>query len=184
MERDYLDRAISAVKEGGCEMIMVIPPKDENVLIFPAKCGGETLIPESEFIEAAENIEKSEVSKMEVYFEIWQLKEDPSTDEIRFESLDRIRKAGFEAKKENYLKVYSGDTTKDLEGLFEQFNMEIPADYKAHFLSVSDVVFYDGEYFYVDSFGFKKIWEEDQKMDIRELPFFGDFEEQFLNKED
>ena len=34
------------------------------------------------------------------------------------------------------------------------------------------MVFYDGDYFYVDSFGFRKIWEE-LPVDISDIPFAG-----------
>lgn len=44
-----------------------------------------------------------------------------------------------------------------LEELFYVFNCDHPEDFMGHSLSVSDVVVIDGEKYYCDSFGWKKI---------------------------
>lgn len=71
-------------------------------------------------------------------------------------------------KREDYVLVYSGQTFGygNLDHIYERLNINRPADYHAHSLSVSDVIGLDvgnkqWEWWYVDSFGFKKIWNED-----------------------
>ena len=63
----------------------------------------------------------------------------------------------------NYKKVYEfeedyeGDMNSLLEGLFIRFQGIKPSGYSGHSLSVSDIVVVDGNKYYVDSFGFKKL---------------------------
>ncbi len=63
---------------------------------------------------------------------------------------------------EDYIIVYEGETDetdahKALEGLFMNFNINRPADFKGHSLSVSDVVELDGKNYYCDSCGWKEL---------------------------
>jgi len=44
-----------------------------------------------------------------------------------------------------------------LNKVFEDFNMNHPADFKGHSLSVSDIVVVDDEVYFCDSFGWKKL---------------------------
>ena len=66
-------------------------------------------------------------------------------------------------KKSWYNEVYAGeiepkaDSMATLEELFFIFNMKHPSDFKGHSLSVGDVVYLDGEYYYCDSIGWKKL---------------------------
>ena len=106
---------------------------------------------------------------------IFQLKDDPELDKFRFtgtESLKRmgITKDNFDAVlPENYKLVYMGELaelqgqtqSETLEAIYTKFNIDHPADYKAHSLSVSDIVVLheDGENsaHFVDSFGFTEL---------------------------
>ena len=106
---------------------------------------------------------------------IYQLKDDPELDKFRFtgtESLKRmgITKDNFDAVlPENYKLVYMGELaelqgqtqSETLEAIYTKFNIDHPADYKAHSLSVSDIVVLheDGENsaHFVDSFGFTEL---------------------------
>lgn len=106
---------------------------------------------------------------------IYQLKDDPELDKFRFtgtESLKRmgITKDNFDAiLPENYKLVYMGELaelqgqtqSETLEAIYTKFNIDHPADYKAHSLSVSDIVVLheDGENsaHFVDSFGFTEL---------------------------
>lgn len=66
-------------------------------------------------------------------------------------------------KKSWYNKVYDGEICSKgnimatLEDLFVIFNMSFPSDFRGHSLSVSDVVYLDGKYYYCDSFGYKEL---------------------------
>ena len=106
---------------------------------------------------------------------IYQLKDNPELDKFRFagtESLKRmgITKDNFDAVlPQNYKLVYMGELaelqgqtkSETLEAIYTKFNIDHPADYKAHSLSVSDIVVLheDGENsaHFVDSFGFTEL---------------------------
>lgn len=106
---------------------------------------------------------------------IYQLKDNPELNKFRFagtESLKRmgITKDNFDAVlPENYKLVYMGELAElqgqtqaeTLEAIYTKFNIDYPAEYKAHSLSVSDIVVLheDGENsaHFVDSFGFTEL---------------------------
>lgn len=106
---------------------------------------------------------------------IYQLKDNPELNKFRFagtESLKRmgITKDNFDAVlPENYKLVYMGELAElqgqtqaeTLEAIYTKFNIDHPAEYKAHSLSVSDIVVLheDGENsaHFVDSFGFTEL---------------------------
>jgi len=79
-------------------------------------------------------------------YAIYQLKDDPSTRDYRFESLERLQEKGLTVSRELYTMVYtaaqeqSGNANEDLEQLYGQFNQNPPADFKGHSLSVGDVI--------------------------------------------
>lgn len=102
-------------------------------------------------------------------FEIYQIKGGDETRDYRFESYEGLQKHGLKPDFKNYDKVYTGDVSilpvnsgtmgAKLEAVFEKFNIDHPADFKGHSLSVSDVVVMDDKAYYVDSFGFKPLEE-------------------------
>lgn len=53
------------------------------------------------------------------------------------------------------------------EEIFRVFNIEKPADFKGHSLSVSDVVVLDGAAYYVDAYGFKRIENFEEEKSCR-----------------
>lgn len=67
------------------------------------------------------------------------------------------------AQRDLYEVVYTGtveeigDPLAVLESLFTKFNIDHPADFKGHSLSVSDIVELDGKFYYCDSFGFVEL---------------------------
>ena len=75
-------------------------------------------------------------------FSIYQLKGGNETLDYRFEPLDTIRNNGLSVKPENYEQVYTAPlTAKDnLESIYTRFNVDRPADFTGHSLSVSDIV--------------------------------------------
>ena len=98
-------------------------------------------------------------------FSIYQLRNEDSTRDYRFEPYDRLQAAGRTVDKANYTAVYaaplSAGTT--LEDIYRTFNVEHPADFKGHSLSVSDVVVLhqNGQdtAHYCDSVGFQQVPE-------------------------
>ena len=96
-------------------------------------------------------------------FMIYQLKDDDSTRNLRFESLEQIKKDKQLPVIENYELIYSArmkaDTT--LESIFTEFNTNRPYDFYGHSLSVSDIVVLSDKgknnAYYCDKAGWKKV---------------------------
>ena len=96
---------------------------------------------------------------------IYQLARKEETMDLRFEPFDRLQATGHTVDRANYELVYTAPLTKDmtLGGIWEKFNIDRPADFKGHSLSVSDIVVLhqNGENtaHYVDSIGFQQVPE-------------------------
>ena len=96
---------------------------------------------------------------------IYQLARREETMDLRFEPFDRLQATGHTVDRANYELVYTAQLTKDmtLGGIWEKFNIDHPADFKGHSLSVSDIVVLhqNGENtaHYVDSIGFQQVPE-------------------------
>lgn len=130
---------------------------------------------------------------------IYQLKDDPALHHLYFEGTESLRKLGIikdslsVIKPENYELIYVGKMSKlsaeygrlptredKLETIYEKFNINHPADYRGHSLSVSDVVVLhingENSAHYVDSFGFTALPDfvrglENEKEQEPELAF-------------
>ena len=98
-------------------------------------------------------------------FSIYQLRNEDSTRDYRFEPYDRLQAAGLTVDKANYTEVYAAPLTvgTTLEDIYRTFNVDYPADFKGHSLSVSDVVVLhqNGQdtAHYCDSVGFQQVPE-------------------------
>ena len=98
-------------------------------------------------------------------FSIYQLKGGSETLDYRFEPLDSIHRNGLSVQPENYELVYEAPlTAKDnLESIYTRFNVDRPADFTGHSLSVSDIVVLhqDGKdtAHYCDRAGFSEVPE-------------------------
>ena len=98
-------------------------------------------------------------------FSIYQLRNEDSTRDYRFEPYDRLQAAGRTVDKANYAEVYSAPLTAGttLEDIYRTFNVDHPADFKGHSLSISDVVVLhqNGQdtAHYCDSVGFQQVPE-------------------------
>ena len=98
-------------------------------------------------------------------FSIYQLRNEDSTRDYRFEPYDRLLAAGLTVDKANYTEVYAAPLTAGttLEDIYRTFNVDHPADFKGHSLSVSDVVVLhqNGQdtAHYCDSVGFQQVPE-------------------------
>lgn len=98
-------------------------------------------------------------------YDIYQLKRNEKTDNLRFERMERLKKLGEKVDKDNYDLVYHAplDKKDTLDSIYEKFNLYHPSDFRGHSLSVSDVVVFhkDGKdtAYYVDSYGFEEVPE-------------------------
>ncbi len=93
-------------------------------------------------------------------YSIYQLK--PQNYGRLFMSYHRTKEKGFTVKANDYELAYIADNAdgRDLDEIYEEFNLDRPDDFCGHSLSVSDVIAYkheDGstEAYFVDSYGFE-----------------------------
>ena len=104
-------------------------------------------------------------------YAIYQLADTAGTVPLLFMGMDWLEQKGIPVEKSNYTALYTGElpTSETSMGMLEQiyvnFNLQRPADFTGHSLSVSDIVALKQDnvvsYHYCDSIGF------------RELPDFG-----------
>nr|WP_233036405.1 YodL domain-containing protein [Enterococcus faecalis] len=98
-------------------------------------------------------------------FSIYQLRGGEETRDYRFEPYERLQAAGLAVDSANYDLVYTAplDKSTSLEDIYRTFNIDHPADFRGHSLSVSDVVVLhqNGQdtAHYVDSFGYIEVPE-------------------------
>ena len=98
-------------------------------------------------------------------FTIYQLKSGPETRDYRFEAYESLQEAGLAVDRQNYDLIYTAplDGKTTLEDIYRTFNLNRPADFTGHSLSVSDVVVLNRsgkeEAHYCDSFGFTPVSE-------------------------
>lgn len=98
-------------------------------------------------------------------YEIYQLTADPANAKLLFTSYDRVHADGMTINRSNYEPKYSAPLTPDttLDSIYDQFNINRPADFTGHSLTVSDIVVLhrNGQdtAHYVDSIGFADVPE-------------------------
>ena len=98
-------------------------------------------------------------------FTIYQLKGGPETRDYRFEAYESLQEAGLAVDRQNYDLIYTAplDGKTTLEDIYRTFNLDRPADFTGHSLSVSDVMVLNRsgkeEAHYCDSFGFTPVPE-------------------------
>ena len=106
---------------------------------------------------------------------IYQLKDNPELRDFHFAGTAELLKRGIlsddfkEIQPGNYNLVYTGELSdidgqaqgEKLNAIFEKFNIDHPADYRGHSLSVSDIVVLhengENSTHFVDSFGFTEL---------------------------
>ena len=111
----------------------------------------------------------------EKQFGIYQITERDPEHNYRFMGLDYVQKKGMMVSRADYDLIYAAPLTdKDtLDGIYERFNIQRPADFTGHSLSVSDVVVLnDGstvKAYYVDSIGFAELPDffKERNMDLQ-----------------
>ena len=114
-------------------------------------------------------LDRFSAAESDVYL-ILQLKDCPETHDERYASMKLLEQMGMTPNPTHYEVIYFANTpaylygmpdAAALEELFIQFNVNHPADFKGHSLSVSDVIALKRQgqvdAFFVDSFGFKEL---------------------------
>ena len=128
---------------------------------------GESAEKAAELITRMDAVVKEQklLSGSEKQFGIYQITARDPEHDYRFMNLDFVKRHGMEVNCADYELVYTEPLTeKDtLEAIYERFNIQRPADFTGHSLSVSDVVVLnDGstvKAYYVDSIGFAELPE-------------------------
>lgn len=98
-------------------------------------------------------------------YAIYHVDEDTPGKQHLFMNMAMVKEDGITIDAENYKCVYSGrlHENEKLDDLYAVFNDNPPADYKAHSMSVSDVIITnhggDMQAYYVDRFGFAELPE-------------------------
>lgn len=138
---------------------------------------GESAEKAAELITRMDAVVKEQklLSGSEKQFGIYQITARDPEHDYRFMNLDFVKRHGMEVNGADYELVYTALLTENdtLEAIYERFNIQRPADFTGHSLSVSDVVVLnDGKSIkacYVDSIGFAELPDffKERKMDLK-----------------
>ena len=179
MQEDYLPSEIEKFKDAtGYEEFLDFDPAEvkaalenpdksriDEMLAFAEKAEREYMAEAAGYVQTPADIAEQAQAVPRDTFSIYQLKSGNETLDYRFEPLDAIRSNGLSVKPENYELVYTAPLTEkdSLESIYTRFNIDRPADFKGHSLSVSDIVVLhqDGKdtAHYCDRFGFSQVPE-------------------------
>ena len=158
-QEDYLPSEIEKFKDAtGYEEFLDFDPEEirarlndpdksriDEMLAFAEKAEREYAAEAAAYAQIpADIVEQARAAQGEPVgsFSIYQLKGGSETLDYRFEPLDSIHRNGLSVKPENYELVYEAPLTAkdDLESIYTRFNVDRPADFTGHSLSVSDIV--------------------------------------------
>ena len=138
---------------------------------------GESAEKAAELITRMDAVVKEQklLSGSEKQFGIYQITARDPEHDYRFMNLDFVKRHGMEVNCADYELVYTAPLTENdtLEAIYERFNIQRPADFTGHSLSVSDVVVLnDGstvKAYYVDSIGFAELSDffKERNMDLQ-----------------
>lgn len=169
------EQAVEALKE----QIQAgdIQPIREWLQVAVEESEGESAEKAAELIVRLDTLVKEQklLSSGEKQFGIYQITARDPEHDYRFMNLDFVKRHGMEVNRADYELVYTAPLTeKDtLEAIYERFNIQRPADFTGHSLSVSDVVVLnDGstvKAYYVDSIGFAELSDffKERNMDLQ-----------------
>ena len=178
-QEDYLPSEIEKFKDATCyEEFLDFDPAEikaalenpdksriDEMLAFAEKAEREYAAEAAAYVQTPADIAEQAQAVPRDTFSIYQLKSGNETLDYRFEPLDAIRNNGLSVKPENYEQVYTAPLTAkdDLESIYTRFNVDRPADFTGHSLSVSDIVVLhqDGKdtAHYCDRAGFSEVPE-------------------------
>lgn len=100
-------------------------------------------------------------------FSIYQVPPGPEGRDFRYRSYEELQADGLSVDRKNYQLIYSAPLDKDitLDEIYRRFNMEHPADYKGHSLSMGDIVVFRQD-------GKQTAYYVDEGADYRQVPEF------------
>ena len=112
-------------------------------------------------------------------FSIYQVPPGPEGRDFRYRTYEELQADGLSVDRKNYQLIYSAPLDKDitLDEIYRRFNMEHPADYKGHSLSMGDIVVFRQD-------GKQTAYYVDEGADYRQVPeFFAQPEKQLTPDE-
>ena len=112
-------------------------------------------------------------------FSISQVPPGPEGRDLRYRSYEELQADGLSVDRKNYQLIYTAPLDKDttLDEIYRRFNMEHPADYKGHSLSMGDIVVFRQD-------GKQTAYYVDEGADYRQVPeFFAQPEKQLTPDE-
>ena len=114
-----------------------------------------------------EDTEKLFLENPQDAFLIYQIRRGGELDAYRFMNYDYLQSKGVTPEHDGYDAIYTGgladygDNKTNLDMIYQRFNVDHPADFKGHSLSVSDIVALKQNgvvsCHYVDSIGFREL---------------------------
>lgn len=170
-ELNVLKSSLDTIQKHAAELIDRIDTRFQELL-------KDILAMPDEPLTVAEHEKNSYEAPAERTFSIYQLKDREDNHLRRWESFERLQQQGEQLAIKNYAEVYTGkmEPSATLENIYQEFNINKPADFTGHSLTMSDIVVVvaNGVHTanYVDTFGYVS------------CPDFARQHEQEINKDD
>lgn len=163
----YYDEPADVLSQRAASVSMLIQSGNDfpvrNMLLEVAKSNTEF---SRESLEAVKKLDAFYQEQQVPRFSLYQIEwNNPSARHLAYASHKELEQQGQAVDSRNYTFVYSGalSTGDSLDSIYERFNLQHPADFRGHSLSVSDVIVLhqngQDQAFYVDSFGFQQVPE-------------------------
>ena len=163
----YYDEPADVLSQRAASVSMLIQSGNDfpvrNMLLEVAKSNTEF---SRESLEAVKKLDAFYHEQQVPRFSLYQIEwNNPSARHLAYASHKELEQQGQPIDSRNYTFVYSGSLSPGdtLESIYERFNLQHPADFRGHSLSVSDVIVLhqngQDQAFYVDSFGFQQVPE-------------------------
>lgn len=163
----YYDEPADVLTQRAASLSLVIQSGNDfpvrNMLLEVAKSNTEF---SRECLEAVKKLDAFYQEQKVPRFSLYQIEwNNPSARHLAYASHKELEQQGQAVDSRNYAYVYSGALSPGdtLDSIYERFNLQHPADFRGHSLSVSDVIVLhqngQDQAFYVDSFGFQQVPE-------------------------
>ena len=163
----YYDEPADVLSQRAASVSMLIQSGNDfpvrNMLLEVAKSNTEF---SRESLEAVKKLDAFYQEQQVPRFSLYQIEwNNPSARHLAYASHKELEQHGQAVDSRNYTFVYSGALSPGdtLDSIYERFNLQHPADFRGHSLSVSDVIVLhqsgQDQAFYVDSFGFEQVPE-------------------------
>ena len=163
----YYDEPADVLSQRAASVSMLIQSGNDfpvrNMLLEVSKSNTEF---SRESLEAVKKLDAFYQEQQVPRFSLYQIEwNNPSARHLAYASHKELEQQGQPIDSRNYTFVYSGALSPGdtLDSIYERFNLQHPADFRGHSLSVSDVIVLhqngQDQAFYVDSFGFEQVPE-------------------------